>query len=83
MAKETATDPRVLNIIDHELVELLGEDPELVLTTSEYLPAEQLPEKEPFEPHKMVNPDTGEEFIARTEAEHLEYAAMGYVHEDE
>ena len=83
VAKETATDPRVLNIIDHELVELLGEDPELVLTTSEYLPAEQLPEKEPFEPHKMVNPETGEEFIARTEAEHLEYAAMGYVHEDE
>ena len=81
-AKSAATDPRVLNIIDHELVELLGEDPELVLTTGEYLPADQLPDREPFEPHKMVNPETGEEFIARTEQEHLEYAALGYVHEE-
>ena len=81
-AKSAATDPRVLEIIDHELVEVLGEDPELVLTTSEYLPPEQLPEKEPFEPHKMVDPATGEEYIARTEAEHEQYAALGYVHED-
>ncbi len=82
-AKSAATDPRVLNIIDHELVELLGEDPALVLTTQEYLPAEQLPEQEPFEPHKMIDPVTGTEYIARTEQEHIEYAARGYVHEDE
>lgn len=82
-AKSAATDPRVLEVIDHELVELLGEDPDLVLTTSEYLPAAQLPPKEPFEPHKMVDPATGEEYIARTEEEHLAYAELGYVHEDE
>lgn len=82
-AKSAATDPRVLNIIDHELVELLGEDPELVLPNGEYLPADQLPEKEPFEPHKMIDPVSGEEYIARTEQEHIEYAALGYVHEDE
>lgn len=82
-AKQAATDPRVLEVIDHELVELLGEDPDLVLATSEYLPAAQLPPKEPFEPHKMLNTETGEEFIARTEAEHMAYAELGYVHAEE
>lgn len=82
-AKATATDPRVYELIDHELVELLGEDPELVLTTREYLPPEQLPTQEPFEPHYMVDPETGEEYIARSEEEHLAYAAMGYLHKIE
>jgi len=81
-AKSAATDPRVLNIIDHELLEALGEDPALVLTTQEYLPPEQLPAEEPFKPHKMVDPATGKEYIARTEAEHLAYAELGYVHEE-
>jgi hypothetical protein len=80
-AKTAATDPRVLTLIDHEIVELLGEDPTLVLTTSEYLPPEQLPPAEPFEPHTMINPETGEEVIARTEAEHIAYMEQGYVHE--
>jgi hypothetical protein len=31
----------------------------------------------------MINPETGERFYARTEAEHLRYAAMGYVHESD
>jgi hypothetical protein len=79
-AKATATDPRVLQVIDHELVELLGEDPDLVLATGEYLPPEQLPPKEPFEPHYMINPETGEELLARTEEEHLALAAQGYLH---
>ena len=82
-AKATATDPRVLQVIDHELVELLGEDPDLVLATGEYLPAEQLPAQEPFEPHYMVDPATGEEYLARTEEEHLAYAAQGYGHKIE
>jgi hypothetical protein len=81
-AKTAATDPRVLAVIDHEIIELLGEDPDLVLTTQEYLPAEQLPATEPFEPHKMIDPATGQEYIARTEAEHLAYAELGYVHKD-
>ena len=80
-AKAAATDPRVLALIDHEIVEFLGEDPELILPTSEYLPADQLPAVEPFEPHKMVDPETGTEYIARTEEEHLAYAALGYYHE--
>jgi hypothetical protein len=30
----------------------------------------------------MINPETGKEFIARTEQEHLDYAALGYVHKE-
>jgi len=82
-AKSAATDPRVLTLIDHEIVELLGEDPTLVLGTTEYLPAEQLPAEEPFEPHTMIDLVTGTEYIARTEQEHLDYAARGYVHKEE
>jgi hypothetical protein len=81
-AKAAATDPRVLEVIDHEIVELLGEDPDLVLTTSEYLPPEQLPPQEPFEPHKMMDPATGQEYIARTPEEHMAYQALGYTHID-
>lgn len=82
-AKSAATDPRVLNVIDHELLELLGEDPELVLPQGEYLPPEQLPAEPPFEPHEMYNPETGEEVIARTEQEHIAYMEQGYVHKEE
>jgi hypothetical protein len=82
-AKAAATDPRVFTVIDHEILELLGEDPLLVLGTTEYLPPEQLPAEEPFEPHVMVDLATGKEYIARTEQEHLDYAAMGYVHKEE
>lgn len=83
IAKNSATDPRVLAVIDHEIVELLGEDPDLVLGASEYLSAEQLPQQELFEPHKMIDPATGEEYIARTEQEHLSYSDLGYVHQSE
>jgi len=82
-AKSAATDPRVLTVIDHEIIELLGEDPALVLASSEYLPPEQLPPQEPFEPHVMINLTTGVEYIARTEQEHLAYAALGYVHKED
>lgn len=82
-ARSAATDPRVIALIDHELVEFLGEDPTLVLGTSEYLPAEQLPAVEPFEPHIMCDPATDIEYIARTEEEHMAYMALGYVHKEE
>jgi hypothetical protein len=84
-AKSAATDPRVLNLIDHELVEALDEDPNAVLgiTKGEYVPAEQISPVYPFEPHVMVNPETGDKFYARTEEEHIAYAEMGYVHKDD
>ena len=82
-ARSAATDPRVISVIDHEILEALGEEPDLILGKTEYLPADQLPAVEPFEPHYMIDPATGTKYIARTEQEHLNYAALGYVHEDE
>jgi hypothetical protein len=84
-AKSAATDPRVLNVIDHELLEALDEDPEAVLGVSkgEYLPADQIAPMKPFEPHLMVNPETGDKYYARTMEEHQQYSEMGYVHEQE
>jgi hypothetical protein len=82
-AKSAATDPRVLVLIDHEIVEFLGEDADLILGAEPYLTAAELPPQEPFEPHYMVDPVTGMEYIARTEQEHLDYAARGYLHKEE
>lgn len=64
IAKDTATDPRVLAAIDHEIIEWLGEDadillPEMVtLATGETVPSDAT---EPFdEPEELFNPSTGE-----------------------
>lgn len=76
-AKQAATDPRVLNVIDHEIIELLGEDadiimPEMVtLMDGTSVPADSA---EPFdEPEELYNPATGEQgwvidFQAKREA---------------
>ena len=81
LAKETATDPRVLQLIDHEIVELLGEDADLILPEGEYN-LEALPDQPAFKAHVMVDPATGEEFIASSEQEHMAMAAEGYIHKD-
>ncbi len=83
IAKQAATDPRVLQVIDHEIVELLGEDPDVVLPFGEYLPTQQLPAVPEFEPHLMIDPNTGEERIARTEQEHMTLAEQGWVHKED
>jgi len=79
-ARQAATDPRVLQVIDHELLELLGEDADMI---REEVDPSLVPAQPPFDIHVMVNPETGEEFYARTEAEHLRYAELGYVHKEE
>ena len=63
-AKSAATDPRVLAVIDHEIVEFLGEDADIVLpemvtlATGETVPSDAT---EPFEaPEEIFNPSTGE-----------------------
>lgn len=63
-AKSAATDPRVLAVIDHEIVEFLGEDADIVLpemvtlATGETVPSDAT---EPFEePEEIYNPSTGE-----------------------
>jgi len=80
-AKTAATDPRVLQWIDHELLEAL--DGEADMITPEIYNPEEIPTEKPFEPHYMIDPATGKEYIARTEQEHIAYAALGYVHESE
>ena len=81
-AKSAATDPRVMNIIDGRIVEWLGEEEDIIFAQDMASAGEGLPAEAPFEPHIMKDPDTGKEYIARTEQEHMDYAAMGYVHED-
>ena len=63
-AKSAATDPRVLAVIDHEIVEFLGEDGDLILPEIVTLqdgtevPADSA---EPFdEPEELYNPATGD-----------------------
>lgn len=78
LARETATDPRVLELIDHELIEELGEDPNML---KEEVDPAAVPAQPPFDIHVMIDPETGDKYYARTEEEHLRLAALGYVHE--
>jgi hypothetical protein len=50
MAKTTATDPAVLQVIDEKLVEALGEEPEEVFEYTEGLPAAYVPATDPRVP---------------------------------
>lgn len=63
-AKSAATDPRVLQIIDHEIIELLGEDADIIMPEMVTLQnGDEVPfdSAEPFdEPEEMFNPETGE-----------------------
>ena len=64
-AKSAATDPRVLAVIDHEIIELLGEDADIIMPemvtlkdgTQTYYDAVEPME----EPELLYNPATGEE----------------------
>lgn len=76
-AKNAATDPRVIALIDHELVEYLGEDGDLILPEQVTLNnGETVPydSAEPFEePEELYNPETGEsgwviDFASKREA---------------
>jgi hypothetical protein len=76
-AKQAATDPRVLQVIDHELIELLGEDADLIMPEMATLAdGSTVPydSAEPFEePEELYNPATGEsgwviDFAAKREA---------------
>jgi hypothetical protein len=82
IAKDSATNPKVLNIIDGRIAEWLGEEEDILFAEDMAAVAEGLPAETVFEPHIMKDPATGKEYIARTEQEHLDYAALGYVHEE-
>ena len=82
-AKGAATNPKVFNIIDGRIVELLGEEEDILFAPEMASVAEGLPAVAVFEPHIMKDPATDIEYIARSQAEHEQYAALGYVHEEE
>jgi hypothetical protein len=82
-AKAAATNPKVFDLIDGKIAEFLGEDPEVFFAADMVAGEETLPAEPAFEPHIMVDPETGKEYIARTEQEHLDYAALGYIHEED
>ena len=76
-AKSAATDPRVLAVIDHEVIEFLGEDADLIMPEMvELQDGTSVPydSAEPFdEPEEMFNPQTGEtgwviDFASKREA---------------
>jgi len=83
IARDTATNPKILNLIDGKLAEWLGEEEDIVFAEEMAAANQNLPAETVFEPHIMCDPATGKEYIARTEQEHLDYVALGYVHEDE
>ena len=75
--KNAATDPRVIALVDHELVEYLGEDADIILPEMVTLQdGTEVPydSAEPFdEPEEMFNPATGEtgwviDFASKREA---------------
>ena len=74
MAKDAATDPRVIKSIDMKILEWLGE--EALEDVLEY-------EVEPFEVHTMQNPTTGEQVQVTTLEQHDRLSAEGYVELDD
>ena len=70
-------------LIDGKIAEFLGEDPEVYFAAEMAQGQDVLPAETVFEPHIMIDPATGKEYIARTEQEHMDYAALGYYHSDE
>lgn len=86
MAKATATDPRVLQYIDHELIELMGEDADIILpeqttlNTGEVVPYDSA---EPFEgPEEMFDPVTGETRWAEDFATKRQLMTQGWVEKE-
>ena len=76
-AKSAATDPRVIAVIDHEIIEFLGEDADVIMpemVTLQDGTAVPFDSAEPFEePEEMFNPATGEtgwviDFTSKREA---------------
>ena len=83
IAKGAATNPKVFNIIDGRIVESLGEEEDILFAQEMANASVGLPAETVFEPHIMTDPATGQEYIARNKAEHEQYAALGYYHDDD
>jgi hypothetical protein len=85
-AKSAATDPRVLALIDHEIVELLGEDADIILPEMVTLmDGQQVPydSVEPMEePELLYNPATGEEGWVITFQDKRDLMSQGWVEKE-
>jgi hypothetical protein len=68
-AKKATDNTEVHRLIDRSIVELLGHEPDEVLSQ--------------FEPHVMTNPQTGASTVAKTQAEHEALMTQGYIHPEE
>ena len=65
-----------------QLAELIVNDDNTLIEIRNEIDAAPTGEMEmPFEPHIMIDPETGERRTANTQAEHLELAAQGWIHE--
>jgi hypothetical protein len=75
--KEITQDPRLLKEIDLRIANLLEVD--------DYEAKEEDEEEmdEPFVPHIMYDPVSGRQRMAMTEADHLELAEQGWIHQGE
>jgi hypothetical protein len=82
-AKSAATDPRVLAVIDHHIIELLDEDADIILPEMVTLEdGSQLPldSMEPMdEPELLYNPVTGEEGWVSTFNDKRDLMTQGWV----
>lgn len=82
-AKSAATDPRVLALIDHEIIELLGEDADIIMPEMATLvDGTTVPydSTEPFEePEELFNPVTGETQVVNSFAEKRQALTAGWV----
>ena len=77
VAKSSATDPRVLALIDHEIVEALGEDGDIILP--EMVGTNKYDGLEPFEPEVLYLPGTSQEATPQTAEEKLTLLNQGWV----
>jgi hypothetical protein len=77
VAKGAATDARVLALIDHEIVEALGEDGDIIMP--EMVGTNHYDGLEPFEPEVLYLPGTSQEIIPTTAEQKLALLNQGWV----
>jgi len=87
-ANTNPTDPRVRAAIDVKVLDWLDldEDELAALQYPNIIKPDSVPEEddyEPFEPHTMTNPVTGESRVTTSQQEHIELANLGWIHVEE
>ena len=80
IAKQSATDPRVLALIDHEIIEALGEDGDIIMP--EMVNGNNYDGLEPFEPEILYLPGTSQEVIPTTPEQKLALLNQGWACKD-